>query len=94
MVCFISCQEKSNCFFQGNVIKCKQEAAAPRLLDFIEVLRKFSGGALKPVQVVTDDYQIEEEISTVSEKDVEFMKPEPAPKRVLDKVSYEISKSF
>ena len=40
------------------------------------------------VQVVTDDSQIEEEISRISKKGMTFMKPEPAPKRIPDKVRY------
>ena len=43
-------------------------------------------GAPKLIQVVTDDSQISEEISTISKEGFEFLKPDPAPKRIPDKV--------
>ena len=58
------------------------------MIDFVDALGKFRKGSLKPtlVQIVTDDSKIQEEISRISEKSIEFMKPEPAPKRIPDKV--------
>ena len=73
---------------KNSPIKCKQEASAPKLKDFIEVLGKFRGEIPTSVQIVTDDSQIQTEISRISKKSIEFMKPEPAPKRIPDKVRY------
>ena len=50
------------------------------------MLEKFSTGAPKLIQVVTDDFQISEEISSISKSGFEFLKPDPAPKRIPDKV--------
>ena len=62
------------------------------------MLEKFSTGAPKLIQVVTDDYQISEEISSISKSGFEFLKPDPAPKRIPDKVCnrihYELTQSF
>ena len=77
-------------FIEGKTapVKCKREASAPRLIDFIEVLKNFRGGTLMSVQVVTDDSRIQEEISRISNINIEFIKPEPAPQRIPDKVRY------
>ena len=77
-----------NFFYSGknSGIKCKKEAAAPRLWEFIEVLENFEKEMPKFIQVVTDDSQISEEISSISKRGYEFLKPEPAPKRIPDKV--------
>ena len=86
---FLPSWEKRFIFFKGknSPIKCKQEAFSPRLIDFIEVLGKFWNGVpLKKVQVVTDDPRIQDEISQISKEGIAFMKSEPAPKRIPDKV--------
>lgn len=67
-------------------IKCKRESAAPRLWEFIEVLEEFWLDVPKLILVVTDDSQISEEISRISKEGIEFLKPDPAPKRIPDKV--------
>ena len=73
---------------KNSPIKCKQEASEPRLIEFVEVLEKFWGVTRNsvPIQVVTDDSRIQEEISRISKKDIEIMNPEPAPIRIPDKV--------
>jgi len=75
-------------FFVGkhSGIKCKRESAAPRLWEFTEVLEKFLQGAPKLIQVVTDDFQVSEEISRISKVGFEFLEPDPAPRRIPDKV--------
>jgi len=67
-------------------LKCKRESTAPRLREFIEVLEEFWLDVPKLVQVVTDDSKISEEISRISKEGIEFLKPDPAPKRIPDKV--------
>ena len=52
----------------------------------MEALEKFPTNAPKSIQVVTDDSQISEEISRISKLGFEFLKPDPAPKRIPDKV--------
>ena len=81
-------KNKHKDFFTGknSGIKCKKEATAPRLLEFMEALEKFSTDGPKSIQVVTDDSQISVEISSVSKRGYEFLKPDPAPKRIPDKV--------
>jgi len=66
-------------------LKCKRESTAPRLWEFIEVLEEFWLDVPKLIQVVTDDSKISEEISRTSKEGIEFLKPEPAPKRIPDK---------
>ena len=50
------------------------------------MLEEFWSDAPKLIQVVTDDSQISEEISRISKEGIEFLKPDPAPKRIPDKV--------
>jgi len=93
MVSFFPLSSRKRCLnscFKGknSSIKCKKEASAPRLIDFVEVLGVFTNDTPMIVQVVTDDSQIEEEISRISKRGMTFMKPEPAPKRIPDKVRY------
>ena len=73
---------------KNSPIKCKREASAPKLIDFMEALEKFQRETPTSVQIVTDDSQIHEEISRISNKDIEFIEPEPAPERIPDKVRY------
>ena len=75
-------------------IKCKRESTEPRLQEFIEVLDEFWPGAPKLIQVVTDDSQISEEISTISKEGFEFLKPDPAPKRIPDNVRHRFHNEF
>jgi len=73
---------------KNSPIKCKREALAPKLTDFLEVLEKLRRGTPTSVQIVTDDSQIHGEIARISNKDIEFIEPEPAPERIPDKVRY------
>ena len=84
------------CHFLGrkNAIKCKAEAKAPKLTDFIDVLSSYERSLPKYILVVTDDIHILEEISQVQEKRYVFLQPEPAPLRIPDKVSYSYIYSF
>ena len=72
-------------------IKCKPEASAPKLTDFVKELVRFSkfmNFSDKYIRIVTDDEGIPHEIQALSEERFMFVKPEPAPKRVPDKVPY------
>lgn len=66
-------------------LKCKKEASAPKLVDFITELKYFKQNKeIKYVKIVTDDVFIGAEIEKVSGELV-ILKPDPAPKRVMDK---------
>ena len=71
-------------------IKCKKEADAPTLIDFIKTLGTYEEyeSERKSVRIVTDDAFIVKEMKSVSQSSYTFMIPEPAPRRVLDKVFY------
>ena len=56
------------------------------LADYMNALKKFESKILRPILVVTDDVNIVKEISKVDRNGHEFLKPEPAPRRILDKV--------
>ena len=67
-------------------IACKPEAKAPQLVDFLDVLKNYEETKSKPILIVTDDIHISQEISLVKEKRYLFLEPEPAPRRIPDKV--------
>lgn len=70
-------------------VKCKAEASAPKLEDFLSELNFFAKRSedwQKKVAVVTDDIHIEREIMELEPKERRmFFKVLPAPKRVADK---------
>ena len=68
-------------------LKCKAEAHAPGLHEFVSEFRKFAKSIReeKRILVVTDDRSIRREISLFSDE-LDFVEPEPAPERILDKV--------
>lgn len=71
-------------------LKCKPEASAPKLIDFVKELvhfSKFMNFSDKIIRIVTDDEGIQHEIQALSEERFMFV-TEPAPKRVPDKVPY------
>ena len=70
-------------------IKCKREADAPKLTDFVAVLRDFisyHSKQIKIIKIVTDDTAISQEIKTLKNVDFKISEPVPAPKRIIDKV--------
>lgn len=67
-------------------IKCRPEASSPRLSDFLKALNAYIGRS-SYIQVVTDDHHIFKEISETDAKGHVFLKPDPAPNRIPDKVS-------
>ena len=67
-------------------IKCKAEAKAPTLLDYMNALKMYESKVPKAIQVVTDDVHIFQEISGTAENGYFFLDPEPAPRRIPDKV--------
>ena len=87
---FIVLTQSHNFVGKMSGIKCKKEANAPTLLDFIKTLDLYAEyeSERKNVRIVTDDASIVEEIKSVSQSNYSFMIPEPAPRRVLDKVFY------
>lgn len=68
-------------------IKCKREASAPKLMDFVTELKHFDQHEeiTKYVRIVTDDVFIDKEIEKLETKLI-FLKPDPAPRRTVDKV--------
>ena len=71
-----------------STVKCKKEAIAPKLVDFMVALRNFELGGRKVeyIRIITDDIFIEKEIEKLTSEYI-ILEPEPAPKRVPDKVS-------
>lgn len=65
-------------------LRCKPEAGMPSLLEFIKEHQYF-GKELQKVIVITDDKNIMREISSYSHL-INFVRPEPAPTRIADKV--------
>lgn len=72
----------------NSAIKCKAEANAPKLTDYLSTLGKFKGKVPKPIQIVTDDVHIMQEIAEIKENGYYFLDPEPAPRRIPDKVKF------
>jgi len=70
-----------------SAIKCKKEANAPRLSDFVHSLKRVVVSSPQLIQIITDDAEIFDEIALNSEEGLTFLPPEPAPKRVPDKVN-------
>ncbi|CAL6330950.1 unnamed protein product, partial [Bathycoccus prasinos] len=69
-------------------IKCKKEANAPALSDFVDALRHFQTydtGNFYRIHIVTDDANIRSEIQQILNVSYKFMRPEPAPRRLPDK---------
>lgn len=52
----------------------------------MNALEKYKRKVPKPIQVVTDDVNIMHEISETEENGYFFLDPEPAPRRIPDKV--------
>ena len=72
-----------------SVIKCKKEANAPKLSDFINSLKYFKVEQPILIQIVTDDFQIFDEMLALNSREkFTFLPPEPAPKRIPDKVIF------
>ena len=74
-------------------IKCKSEAKAPQLIDYVQVLQTMmrylgQSSAFIKVDIITDDINIQREIDRTVVTNMEFLKPEPAPKRIPDKVKF------
>ena len=70
-----------------NTVKCKAEAFAPTLSDFIreELFFRSLRNKTHKILIITDDHNIEQE--TVAHREAfDFVSPEPAPRRVIDKV--------
>ncbi|CAL6335090.1 unnamed protein product [Bathycoccus prasinos] len=62
---------------------CKAEARAPTLRDFIREAQFF--GSTKKILIVTDDREIQHEIKSLIGHNLDFVTPDPAPKRIVDK---------
>ena len=74
---------------KSSQVKCKSEANAPSLVDFVNELKAIDGIAeigVKKIEIITDDVLIQEEIKAVMDSTYKFIDPEPAPVRVPDKV--------
>ena len=74
-------------------IKCKSEAHAPKLIQYVQQLKllmSFLGKSSQHihVEIITDDVKIQQEIQQTPVTGIEFLEPEPAPKRIPDKVSF------
>lgn len=77
------------CLGRKSAIKCKKEANAPKLSDFIDSLKYFTFTKPILIQIVTDDFQIFDEMLALnSGEEFTFLPPEPAPKRIPDKVIF------
>ena len=59
-------------------------------MDYMNVLRMYGIDLPKSILVVTDDIHIMREISEVQEKKFIFLDPEPAPRRIPDKVNHSL----
>ena len=70
-----------------SAVKCKAEAHSPKIVDYMDALRMYDINLPKSILVVTDDNHIIREISEVQEKKFTFLDPEPAPRRIPDKVN-------
>ena len=86
-------------FYAGKTsgIRCKRESDAPALEDFVTVLGEFSSyqsKLIKIIKIVTDDATIFQEIKSLKHMDYTIAEPDPAPKRILDKVCWLISSNF
>ena len=74
-------------------IKCKSEAKAPQLIQYVQVLQTMmhylglSSESIK-IDIITDDNNIQREIDRTVVTNMKFLKPEPAPKRIPDKVKF------
>ncbi|CAL6333957.1 fucosyltransferase [Bathycoccus prasinos] len=75
----------SSIYGKKSAIRCKAEASAPKIVNYIEALDFFKRNYSTPILVVTDDAHIMEEISQLKENEYVFLHPEPAPKRIPDK---------
>jgi len=71
-----------------SAVKCKAEAHSPKIVDYMDALRMYDINLPKSILVVTDDNHIIREISEVQEKKFTFLDPEPAPRRIPDKVNH------
>lgn len=73
-------------FYGKNTVSCKAEASAPSIFDFLREGQYFSTRRNKnhKILIVTDDHNIHSELEAVQHFD--FVWPEPAPQRVVDKV--------
>ncbi|CAL6334065.1 unnamed protein product [Bathycoccus prasinos] len=69
---------------KNSKIKCKQEASAPQLLEFMKALQNFKEDP-KNIKIVTDDAQIHAEILKIPKNGHRFLNTEPAPRRIPDK---------
>lgn len=82
-------------FYEGKHVrlKCKREASAPTLSEFVDVLRRFEkfGSKIRDLRIVTDDVHIQEEIKLSGITAYNIIDPEPSPTRIPDKVCYFIS---
>ena len=78
-------------------IKCRSEAKAPKLIDFVRVLQSMMHDMGLPsslsveIDIITDDVNIQREIDRTIVTNLKFLKPEPAPKRIPDKVKFSVS---
>jgi len=60
----------------------------------MNALEKYKSKVPKPIQVVTDDVDIMKEISEIKENGYFFLDPEPAPRRIPDKVKRNFFHAF
>ena len=67
-------------------VKCKSEANAPKVTDFLSTISDFASASIENVLVITDDAEIKQEIDLL-ETNFTFLSIEPAPRRIVDKVS-------
>ena len=76
-----------NFIWKGNKVKCRAEAHAPKLRDFINEFnfRTREEEQRRKIVIVTDDERIKDEMRPYMLK-YNFVDPDPAPKRLVDKV--------
>ena len=74
---------------KSSKVKCKSEANAPSLADFVNELKAIDDIAeigVQSIEIITDDVLIQKEIKAMKDSTYKFIDPEPAPVRVPDKV--------
>ena len=74
---------------KNSKIKCKAESQIKPLslfLNEIQHFKSFENQKKKYVEIITDDTSISNEIATVTDLQYVIRTPEPAPRRIVDKV--------
>jgi len=89
---YLLTQQSSFCTGKHSSIKCKREAKSPRLIHYIEKLQlmmQYLGrnSGSNDIEIITDDVNIQAEIDQTAMDNINFLEPQPAPRRIPDKVA-------